>query len=71
MEATQKTYKVEGMTCGGCVASVTKAIQRVSPALEVDVQLEGGKVVVRGEHGEEQVRDAVEGAGFDFAGREG
>lgn len=67
----ETTYKVEGMTCGGCAASVTKAIQRLSPALEVEVKLEGGRVTVKGEHDEAQVKQAVEEAGFDFAGRQG
>ena len=64
----EATYKVEGMTCGGCAASVAKAIQRVSPELQVDVKLEGGRVTVRGDHEAEQVKQAVEGAGFDFVG---
>lgn len=62
-------YRVEGMTCGGCASSVTKAIQKVAPAATVQVTLEGGQVRVEGEHDEDAVREAVEGAGFDFLGR--
>ena len=62
------TYKVDGMTCGGCAASVTKAIVRVAPNAKVEVKLEGGKVQVEGEHDEQAVREAVEAAGFDFRG---
>jgi copper chaperone len=64
----EATYKVDGMTCGGCASSVTKAIQRLSPALEVEVILDAGWVLVKGAHEESAVKDAVEGAGFDFAG---
>lgn len=63
-------YKVEGMTCGGCASSVTKAIQRVAPSSAVEITLEGGKVLVKGEHDEGEVKQAVEDAGFDFLGRQ-
>lgn len=62
------TYKVEGMTCGGCVNSVTNALKRAMPDVDVEVVLEGGEVTVAGAHEEDQVRQAVEDAGFDFGG---
>ncbi len=40
------TMKVEGMTCGGCAAAVTKAIRRLDPEAEVSVDLERGQVAV-------------------------
>ncbi len=67
----EATYKVDGMTCGGCASAVTKALQRLSPQLEVEVTLDGGRVLVKGEHEESEVKGAVEDAGFDFAGRAG
>ncbi len=68
MNAENKAeYRVEGMTCGGCASSVTKAIQRVAPSTIVQVTLEGGKVVVEGAHDERAVREAVEDAGFTVA----
>lgn len=60
----EKTYKVEGMTCQGCVQSVTFAIRRLSPDLKVDVSLKQGTVRVRGEQDEASVRKAIEAAGF-------
>lgn len=63
------TYRVTGMTCGGCARSVTNAIQRATPGVEVDVDVDRGRVRVRGEHDAQRVREAVEGAGFDFGGR--
>ena len=70
-ESGSVEYRVEGMTCGGCASSVTKAIQRVAPSTTVQITLEGGKVRVKGTHDEEAVRNAVEDAGFDFLGRNG
>lgn len=67
----EAVYTVEGMTCGGCASSVTKAIKRAAPSSEVEVTLEGGKVKVTGEHDEGKVKEAVEDAGFDFMGRQG
>ncbi|MCB9678966.1 MAG: heavy-metal-associated domain-containing protein [Alphaproteobacteria bacterium] len=66
-----KTYRVEGMTCGGCVSSVTRVVQAIDPALQVKVTLEGGRVEVEGPHSAEAVKQAVERAGYDFQGEVG
>jgi copper chaperone len=62
-------YKVSGMTCGGCVRSVTNAITARDSAAKVEVDLPTGIVSVEGDLSEDAVKDAVEGAGFDFEGR--
>jgi copper chaperone len=62
-------YKVSGMTCGGCVRSVTNAITARDSAAKVEVDLPTGIVSVEGNLSEDAVKDAVEGAGFDFEGR--
>ena len=67
----EETYKVGGMTCGGCVRSVTNALERLSGDHDVEVSLEAGTVRVRGEHSEAEIEQAVEDAGFDFGGRAG
>ena len=64
----EETYKVAGMTCGGCVRSVTNALAHLSPELEVEVSLEEGTALVRGDHSAEAVKQAIEDAGFDFGG---
>jgi copper chaperone len=33
------TIKVDGMSCGGCVGSVTRALQRVDGVVHVEVTL--------------------------------
>ncbi|MEE3627269.1 heavy-metal-associated domain-containing protein [Nitrospirillum sp. BR 11752] len=62
------SYRIDGMTCQGCARSVTKAIQAVSPMTEVAVDLEAGVVAVTGPADGDQVKRAVEDAGFDFVG---
>lgn len=63
------TYRVDGMSCGGCARSVAGAISKAAPTAKVDVDLDGGRVTVAGEIEEAVVRKAVEGAGFDFLGK--
>jgi copper chaperone CopZ len=45
----QSTYTVTGMTCGHCVAHVTEEVQAVPGVTEVEVTLEGGRMVVTSE----------------------
>lgn len=62
------TYSVIGMTCGGCATSVTNAILDAAPGANVDVDLDAKAVTVNGAD-ERTVQKAVEGAGFEYAGR--
>jgi copper chaperone len=62
-------YKVSGMTCGGCARSVTNAILAKDGQAKVEVDLPSGTVSVAGSLSVDQVKDAVEGAGFDFQGK--
>jgi copper chaperone len=63
-----QTYRVGGMTCGGCVSAVTRAIRRLDPEAAVAVDLAAGKVSVGSTLAEDAVRRAVEAAGFVFEG---
>ena len=63
-----RTYRVQGMSCGGCVRAVTKAIRRRAPVAEISVDLDKGLVTVEGEAPEAEVREAVAQAGFEFGG---
>lgn len=65
------TYKVDGMTCGGCARSVTNAITKLAPNAQVAVDLAAGTVAVEGGVPADTVKKAVEGAGFDFGGQAG
>lgn len=62
-----KTYRVTGMTCGGCARSVETAIKTVAPNASVSVDLANNAVSVEGAS-EELVKKAVDDAGFDFQG---
>ncbi|BAQ45378.1 MULTISPECIES: heavy-metal-associated domain-containing protein [Methylobacterium] len=59
------TMKVEGMTCQGCVAAVTKAIHRLDPAAEVSVDLERGWVAVVTAAQALELAQALGRAGYD------
>lgn len=56
--------KVEGMTCGHCVARVTQAVKSVDPAARVEIDLAGRRV--RFESGCEpgDIADALAEAGY-------
>lgn len=67
------TYLVNGMTCGHCVAAVTEELSTLEGVREVVVELapEGSSAVqVTSDEPlvDEQVRDAVDEAGYELAG---
>jgi len=61
------TIKIKGMTCSGCVRSVTNAIQDLPHLGHVEVSLERGEAVVEYGKliGEDDIRQAIEDAGFE------
>jgi copper chaperone len=61
MQTTE--LKVDGMTCGSCVASVTKALKRVPGVQDVEVDLSSGIARVRGEHAAHHVPELVAALG--------
>lgn len=61
------TYRVTGMTCGGCARAVESAIKAVAPAASVTVDLAVAAITVDGAT-TEQVKQAVDDAGFGFEG---
>lgn len=68
METT--TLRIEGMTCGGCVASVTRVLKAVAGVAEADVTLQPGSATVTFDAARTNVpalRVAIEDAGFDVA----
>ena len=60
-------FEVEGMTCGGCVRSVTKAIQAIDPGARVEVDLATKKVTVDTAVRHEEVTEAIIDAGYDVS----
>jgi copper chaperone len=65
-----ETYTVTGMTCGHCVSSVTEEVSAVPGVNDVKVELETGKVTVTSDQpvGQDQIRAAIEEAGYSLAG---
>jgi len=57
--------QVDGMTCQGCVTSVTKAIQRLDPGAKVDVDLEHGRVHVTTCAQSIEIARALDAAGYE------
>ena len=62
--------QVEGMSCGGCVRSVTKSVQAVDSNARVEVDLASKKVRVETWTSLDAVKSAISDAGYDVtAGR--
>jgi copper chaperone len=64
----EATMKVKGMTCGGCVASVTRVLKAIDGVEQVDVTLDPGQARVTYDPARTTVEVlglAIEDAGFD------
>lgn len=63
-------YKVEGMTCGHCVSSVTQEVSTIAGVLSVNVDLASGNVAVESREplDTQDVAAAVEEAGYTLVG---
>jgi copper chaperone len=62
------TMNVQGMTCGGCVASVTRVLKAVPGVAEVVVTLQPGAAKVTfdpARTGAPALKGAIEDAGYD------
>jgi copper chaperone len=65
------TMSVKGMSCGGCVASVTRVLKAVPGVTHVAVTLAPGSAKVTfdpAKTGAPALRSAVEDAGYDVVG---
>lgn len=58
------TFSVEGMSCGHCVAAVTRAVQQVDAAANVQVDLSKQTVAVSSGASTDAVKAAIEQAGY-------
>lgn len=62
------TIKVGGMTCGGCVASITRVLSALDGVAQAEVSLERGEAVVSvdpAKASRAQLIAAIEEAGFE------
>jgi len=60
--------KVAGMTCGGCVKSVERAVAAAAPGAKVSVDLKSGEVAIDGAAPKQAIVTAIEDAGYDVVG---
>jgi copper chaperone CopZ len=62
------TFTVTGMTCGHCVRSVTEEVSEIPGVLDVQVDLDTGRLTVSSSTPlpESVVRGAVEEAGYQL-----
>lgn len=66
MSTTEKTYTIAGMSCGGCVNSLTRVLKSV-PGIE-PVTVEVGRAVLRFDPAQvtgDTIKAAVDRAGFE------
>jgi copper chaperone CopZ len=69
MGQVDKTFIIDGMSCGGCVNSLTRVLKTV-PGIE-PIKIEVGRAALRLDSDKvttETVKAAVERAGFALAG---
>jgi copper ion binding protein len=67
--AVTSTYRVTGMTCEHCVRAVSDELSALSGVEAVQVNLDAGSVTVTSAAplSDEQVRAAVDEAGYELA----
>jgi copper ion binding protein len=61
----QTTLKVTGMTCGHCVAAVTKALENIPGVDKADVSLEKGQAIVTGDADSQAMVAAIKEEGYE------
>jgi copper chaperone CopZ len=65
---TERTYTVEGMTCGHCELSVREEVEELDGVESAQADRSTGRLVVRGPAvDDDAVRRAVEAAGYELA----
>ncbi len=64
---SEKSYTVQGMTCGHCELSVREQVEELDGIDSVDADRTTGRLVVRGAAIDDAaVRGAVQAAGFEL-----
>jgi copper chaperone len=56
--------QVDGMTCDGCVAAVTRTVRRLDPGAEVEVDLAHGRARIHTRAQSLEVAQALSKAGY-------
>jgi copper chaperone len=61
---TTTTVAISGMTCGGCVASVTRVLSRIPGVAQATVDLGTGRATIVGAAPVQDIVAAVQAAGY-------
>lgn len=61
----QYFFRVNGMSCGGCVETVESAVKNIKGVEGVEVDLETGMASVKGNVSAEQVSSAIDAEGYN------
>jgi len=65
---TTTIYQVPGISCGHCKQAIETEVATVAGVDRVVVDIDAKTVQVDGTAADDQVRDSIEGAGYDVAG---
>lgn len=57
-------FIVPGMTCGGCVGAVTRAVRGIDPQAEVTADVPAKTVAIKSDVAVERLAGAIQAAGF-------
>jgi copper chaperone len=58
-------YRIDDMTCGGCVRAIRAAVAKVAPEASVQADVAARRVTIEGaDHASAQVAEAIGAAGF-------
>ncbi len=63
----EKSYAVEGMTCGHCELSVREEVEELAGVESTQADRTTGRLIVRGDVDDAAVREAVAAAGYRVA----
>lgn len=63
-----RTYRVNGMTCGGCAKHVEKALRKVAGVQAASVDVAKGVAIVEGSATVEDMASSVAEAGYELVG---
>ena len=70
MEKNIQQYRVEGMTCDHCKATVENGLKELQGVSEVLADRSSGQVSIQAESvSESQIRETVEKLGYRFSGK--
>lgn len=68
VNAMEKAYKVEGMTCNHCKANVERSLKEIDKVEQVQVDLDNGIALVQGQVEDLDIKSKIEEIGYRFKG---